>query len=130
MAAWWSAQSNRQQIGLFLSGELRGHFAGKPGRGPIDFRNLVRKIVLAQHHPGGSKGVGFDDIAADRQKTGVDLSNDIGTAQDQNFVAALLTPEIIRTEIAILDVGAHGAVINDHALANGLEKIRHVFLRR
>jgi hypothetical protein len=57
-----------------------------------DFRNLVGKIVLAQHYPRGSEGVGFDDIAADREKTSVDLLNDVRTAQDQKFVAALPYP--------------------------------------
>ena len=55
----------------------------------------------------------------------MDIANNVRPAQAEQFVAALFSPEIIHRRLAHLDIGAHGAVIDDHPLAHGLEKISH-----
>src|ERR1700730_10271427 len=64
-------------------------------------------------------------IAAHAQKTGVNLFDDVGPAEDEQFVTAFLAPEIIDAGIAHLSPRAHGAVVDDDPVAYGLEKRRH-----
>jgi hypothetical protein len=52
-------------------------------------------------------------------------ANDIRTAQDENLAAIFFAPEVIESGIALLDVAAHGGVVNDGALGYGLEEITH-----
>src|SRR5208282_3939816 len=65
------------------------------------------------------------DVAAYAEKVRMNLANNIGTAQHQNFAAILLAPVIVEGRIPLLDVGAHGAVINDDAFFYELEKVGH-----
>ena len=78
-----------------------------------------------QHDTGRAESVGLDHIAADFEKVSVNVLDDVGPAEDQQFVAALLAPEIVHTGVAELNVSPHGAVVNDDAVAHGLEKVRH-----
>ena len=91
----------------------------------VDFRDSVLKVVLGQNDASGAEGIGLNHIAANLKETGMDVADDIRPTQNQQFVASLFSPEIIDTGIAGLDAGAHGAVVNDNALADGLEKITH-----
>ena len=59
------------------------------------------------------------------QKTGVDVADDVGTAQDQDFAAVFFSPVVVERGLAELDVGAHGAVVNYDAVADELEKVGH-----
>ncbi len=106
--------------------EIGGSFARQLHRGAIDLRDLVLQIVLAQHDAGGAEGVGLDHVAAGGKEAGVDVADDVRAAQHQQFVAAFLAPEVVRRRLAHLDVGAHGAVVDDDALLHGLEKAGHL----
>ncbi len=55
----------------------------------------------------------------------MNIANDIGTAQHQNFAAVFLAPIIVKGRIALLDVGPHRAVVDNDALLHELEKIGH-----
>jgi hypothetical protein len=53
------------------------------------------------------------------------VSDNVRTAQHQNFAAIFLAPIVVEGGVAHLDVSAHRAVVNDNALLHGLEKVRH-----
>ena len=48
----------------------------------------------------------------------MNVPNNVRTAQNQHFAAILFAPVIVQGRIARLDVGSHGAVIDDDALAH------------
>jgi len=62
------------------------------------------KIVFGKHYSRSAECIGLDHIAADREKFSVNVLNNVGTAQHQEFVATFLAPEIVDTGIAHLDV--------------------------
>ena len=103
---------------LVFGGKLLRDFFGDPGGGDVDFGNFVLQIVLGQHHAGAAEGVSLDHVAAHLEEVGVNVLDDVGPAQNQQFVAALLTPEIVHTGIAELDIRPHGAVVDDDAVAS------------
>jgi hypothetical protein len=74
---------------------LLRYLAGDFGRGDIDFRNLYLANRIRQHHPRGPESVGLDHVASHAKKIGMDVSNNVGTAQNQELVAAFFAPEII-----------------------------------
>ena len=55
----------------------------------------------------------------------MNILDNVRSAQNQQFVATLFTPEIVHTGIAELNVSSHRAVIDDDTLIHGMEKIRH-----
>ena len=55
----------------------------------------------------------------------MNLANNIGTAQHQNFAAVLLAPVIVQGRIPLLNIRPHSAVINDDAFFYDLEKVCH-----
>ena len=85
----------------------------------------VAQIKFVQHNAGAAECVSLNHIATHRKETRVDVTNDVRTAQDQHFTAIFLAPIIIQRGIALVNVGAHGTVVNDDALVDGLEEIRH-----
>ena len=92
-------------------------------RGPaVDLEDLVFQAVLGQHDVGGAEGVGLDDVGPRLQVGAVDLRDDIGPGQDQVFVAPLElgAAEIVGGEVALLELGPHGAVDDEDAFGKGL----------
>ena len=59
----------------------------------------------------------------------MDIFNDVGTAEHEEFVAVFLAPEIISGGVAELNIRAHRTVVDHDALTNGLEKISHRAIR-
>ena len=55
----------------------------------------------------------------------MDVADDVRTAEHQQFIAAFIAPKIVGGGIAKLNVGAHGAVVNDDALVHRLQKVAH-----
>ena len=55
----------------------------------------------------------------------MNIANNIGTAQHQNFAAVLLAPVVVQGRVALLDVGAHGAVVDYDSVFYELEKVGH-----
>ena len=105
---------------LVFRGKLLGDFLCDPGGGDVDLSDLVLQIILGQNDAGGPEGVGLDHVAAHLEEVGVNVLNNVGPAEDQQFVAAFLAPEIVHTGVAELDVRPHGAVVNDDAVFYGL----------
>src|SRR5207253_2339826 len=72
----------------------------------------------------GLEGVGLDHVGPGLEVRDVDLLHHVGAGEAQVVVAALpaLAPEIVGAEPPRLDLGAHGAVVHQHALAKGGEK--------
>src|SRR5581483_3552831 len=103
-----------------LFGDLRGRY--------VNLANLVLQIIFGEHHAGSPEGVGLQDVTADVEKAGVDVFDNVGTAEHEDLVAAFVAPEIVHTGIAPLDIGAHGAVVDHDAVTHALEKISHQLL--
>src|SRR5262249_5748277 len=57
---------------------------------------------------------------------GVDVLDDVRTAENQDLGAVFFSPEIIERRVALLNLSAHGAVIDNDAFANCLQKRFHV----
>ena len=110
---------------LVFGRELLRNFLRNLRGGDVDLSDLVLQVVLGQHHAGGAESIGLDHVAADLEEVSVNVLDDVRTAEDQQFVAAFLAPEIVHTGVAELDVSPHRAVVNDDAVAHGLEKVRH-----
>ena len=55
----------------------------------------------------------------------MNVADDVRTAEHQQFIAALLAPIIVGGRIAKLNIGSHGAVVNDNTLIHRLEEITH-----
>ena len=88
----------------------------------VDFGDFVLQVVLGQDDAGAAKSVGLDHVAADLEEVGVNVLDNVGPAEDEQFVAAFLAPEIVHTGVAELDVRPHGAVVDDDAVFHGLKK--------
>ena len=103
-------------------GEVVGRPAGQAGRGQVQLADPVGLAVLGQHRGEGAEGVGLDHIAPDLEERPVDPVDDVGPAHHQQLVAPLElgTAEVVGGQLGQLEVGAHGAVEDDHPLGDGL----------
>ena len=110
----------RHEPRLVRGGKLRGHFLRQSCRRNVYFRDLVLQFILGQHDARCSEGIGLHHVAPDFEEGRMNVLDEVGTAEHQQFVAPFLAPEIIHTGIAELDVGPHGAVVNHDAIPNGL----------
>ena len=102
------------------------HIAGRArqaGRGDVELVDPVADAPLGEPAGRGLEGARLDDIAADREKRLMDAADDIGPRQHQMVVTALerLAAEIGCREVVALDVGPHGAVVDEDAIGEGLE---------
>ena len=91
----------------------------------VDLVNFVTQIELAQNQARPTEGIRFYDVAANSEKVGVDVADNVGTAQYQDFAAVLLAPVIVKGGVARLDVGPHRAVVDDDTVFHELEKSGH-----
>jgi len=46
----------------------------------------------------------------------MNVADDVGTAEDQDLAAVFLAPVVVEGGVALLDVGAHGAVVDYDAV--------------
>ena len=101
--------------GLVRGGVARGHVSGQAGGGHVELVGAIGDPVLTEGDGEGAERVGLDDLAADLEIRGVELSDDIGSGDGEQFVAPLevVTAEILGGEPALLDTGAH-ATVEDH----------------
>ena len=106
-------------------GIVRRDGASEFDRLGIQFGNAILETVLGQHNARSTEGIGFDYVAADLQEGCMNVANDIRTAEHQQFIAALLAPVVVGGGVAKLNIGPHGAVVNDNALIHRLEEITH-----
>ena len=83
------------------------------------------KLPSLGHIKFDDMALAFEEQAAALIEGGVDVPDNVGPAQDQDFAAILLAPIVVQGGIAHLDVGAHRTVVDDDAVAHGLEEIRH-----
>ena len=95
-----------------------GHLAGDAGGGQVDLVGALGDAVLGQRHGEGPEGGRLDDVDADLEELVVHRGDDVGPGDHQQLVAALerLAPEVVGAEAERLDVGAEGAVVDDHLL--------------
>src|SRR6185437_11503946 len=100
-------------------GELCGSFARQLHRCLIDLGHAVFEAELAEHNPGGAKGVGIDDVRAHTQILGVNVADHLRTAEVQHLTAVFFAPEIVERRVHVLNKRTHGAVVDDDALVDG-----------
>src|SRR5205085_10073911 len=106
--------------GFVGSRELLRGFFGQLYRCVVNFRDTILQSEFAKHDASRAKSIGLDYITTSAQKIGVNIANNVGAAEYQNFAAILLAPIIIQSGIPFLDAGPHRPVVNDDALAHGL----------
>jgi hypothetical protein len=103
-----------------------------PRRAPS--RDALGDAVLAEPCPVAAEGVGLDGVAADREVRVVDAADDVGPRDVEDLVAALEALEVLLDAQAATGVlgglqhGAHGAVGDDHPLAQGRQQARDLGL--
>ena len=113
--------------GMIGGGEAVGRLPGDAGPGQVDLVGPVSHVVLTQSGWKTTEGARLDDVDAHLQEAGVELTDDVGPGDDQHLVAALegFAPEIVRREVPLLDAGAERAVIDEDAVAHGVEEAGH-----
>ena len=57
----------------------------------------------------------------------MDLADDLRLTEDEYLATAFISPIIVEREVAFLDGSAHGAVIDDDALAKKIEELAHIY---
>ncbi len=96
------------------------------GGDAVDLERLVGEVELAERDRRAAEAVGLDRIGAGREIAAMDRAHQVGPAQVQDLGAVLVAPEIVLDrEIAALDLGAHGAVEQQHLVLEGGEEIGH-----
>ena len=100
-----------------------GHLLGDLGRRPVQLVGPVGDPVLRQRDRQGPEGVGLDHLAAHLEERPVEVGDDVGAGGDQDLVAALhgRPAEVVGAEVAQLQVGAGGAVVDEDPLARRVE---------
>ena len=83
--------------------------------------------VLAEGGRERPEGAGLDDVDADVEERRVELLDDVRPGDHEQLVAPLevRAAEVVGGEVLLLDAGAEGAVVDDHALANRFEERAH-----
>jgi hypothetical protein len=112
------------KAGLFRGRVLVGHRAGQTRRRQVQLAGAVGEAVLDQHDRVGAEAVGLDDVAAGLQEGGVNGADHLRPREHQQLVAPLMAPEILRREVVLLQIGAHRAVVNQHAPLQFCKKVR------
>ncbi len=102
-----------------LPGELGGP-AGELGR-------TLGDLVLGEHDREGAERVGLDDVHTDVEERAVEVLHDVRACHDEHLVAALelRSAEVVRSELAQLQVRAGRAVEDDDALGQQVEVSGH-----
>ena len=94
-------------------GKFVGAFAGEFRGGVVQLVGPVLQLKFRQHNRGSAKSVGLDNVGAGLQISAMNVTDHIGSRDDQDF-RTVLTPQKISFDIQrrLVDHGAHGAVEN------------------
>ena len=92
----------------------------------VDLVGVLAEPPLLELQPRGLEGVGLDDLRAGVEHRGVDALDDVGAVEHERLVAlALQAAVVLLREVELLQRGAHAAVEDDDALADGVEVVPH-----
>jgi hypothetical protein len=106
--------------------EARDRLVSQLGAALVDLERPLRQLELAERDRRAAEGVGLDRIGAGAQVAEVDVRNHIRPRKIEHLGAVLLAPEVaLDRQIARMDLRAHGAVEQQHAALQGVEKVRH-----
>src|SRR6185437_5143922 len=91
---------------------------------------LVLQAELAERDRRAAEAVGLDRVSAGGEIAAVDLAHQVGTALGEDLGAVFVAEEILLdTQIAHLHLRPHGAVAEQHAIGEKIEKMGHVLCR-
>ncbi|MPM45925.1 hypothetical protein SDC9_92617 [bioreactor metagenome] len=116
------AQGRQLGAGPDAAEHPAGPLGGGPGVGglPGDLRRRVRQLgdpvgdaVLPQRGEVGPEGVRLHGVRTGLEVRGVDLAQHVRPGHRQDLVAALVSLEVIQTEIVLLQHRAHCPVGDD-----------------
>ena len=110
---------------LIRGGEIGGYFAGDLCGSLVDLVDFILEVEFAQDDAGAAEGIGFHNIGTRLEIRGVNVFDDVRPAENQHFRTVLFAPKIVERGLALLNLGAHGAVVNNDTFANGFEKGFH-----
>ena len=112
----------RAAVGCYLGDRVSGQL----GCAPVDLERLLGQLELAKRHRRAAEAVGLDRIGTRLEIAEMNLEDQVRPAQVQDLGAVLLAPEVaLDREIPTLDLGPHGAVEQEDALLERLQKVRH-----
>ena len=121
------AGSNRARhpAGAVGGGVVGGNLFGQAGSGHVEFVGPLGDVVLGQRDGKRAEAVGLDHIHAHLEVLGVQLADELGPGDGEQFVASLevVATEIVGGEAEFLDAGAHGAVEDHDALTCGSKEV-------
>src|SRR5260370_20486969 len=105
---------------------MGSNFAGQFGGTLVDRMDFGGEIEFTENDAGTAEGIGLNHVGAGLEIGGVNIFNNVGTAEDQHFRTVLFAPEVIERGIALLYLSAHRAVIDDDTFANCFQKGFHL----
>ncbi len=120
------AEGTGHEAGLVRRAVLVAGLARQAGGDHVHLVGQLRHLVVFLRDGGGAEGVGLDQVRARGQVLLVDLADDLGARQQQQFVVALhvhrmageaLAAVLRLGQLVALDHGAHRAVQDQDALA-------------
>ena len=99
-----------------------GGFAGDLGGGEIEGIGVVLEAEFGEDDAVGAEGVGFDEVGADVEEVAVDAFDGVGAGLGDDFDAVFEAGVVAEGQVEGVDGGSHGAVADEDALAEGMEK--------
>ena len=109
--------------GAAVGGVAVGDLAGDAGGGDVELVGLVGDVVLGEDGGEAAEAGRLDGVDADVEERRVHPGDDVGPGEAEHLVAPLerRAAEVVGREVETLDVGAEGAVEDDHPLVHGIE---------
>ena len=102
-------------------------FLGQARRLLVDGVGLVGDAVLVEHEGEGAECGSFDRVDAGLEVLGVHPLDEFRPGQDEALVTPFerRSPEVVRSELLILDPGPERAVEDEHSLGERVEEFGH-----
>jgi hypothetical protein len=105
---------------------LAGRLARDLGGTAVDLERVVREAPLAELQARRLEGVGLHHLGAGLEHGGVHAFDDVRPVEDQRLVAAAGQAIIaLEAEVELLKRGAHSAVVDENAAADGVGEVSH-----
>ena len=104
---------------------------GEPCRGDVEVDGHVALTPLLETRSRRLEGAGLDDVASRVKETAVHALDDLRRMDGKAVHPSLErgTPEVVDARVLGLQAGPHGAVENEHALAQRVKERRSISCR-
>ena len=103
--------------------ELVGGLAGQCCCGAVDLVCAVAQFVVVKLEARAGEGVGLQHVGSGGEVGAVNLTNGVGAGDGEDLRTAIVLRAaiVVRREGQVEDLGAHGAVVDEHTAAGFVE---------